>query len=186
MRSIDKATGRPAFRPVYLFGHRDPSRPSRFVNLGVTGSPTPLQLSPTHFIPICTSGCDATATVRWTYKYAKDVRVGDIVMAFQQIEDGSNNMSATAAAAGVDGAAGAASPADSGIRLARVEYTTMSLEAGLFNPYVRGADIVVDGIVASPHSTWLLDDLFAAYAPAAATAILPAIYEVRPRCSLSM
>ena len=45
---------------------------------------------------------------------------------------------------------------------------------GLYNPFVHGADLIVDGVVASPHSDWFLDSV----APKAMRHMLPAIYKV--------
>lgn len=45
---------------------------------------------------------------------------------------------------------------------------------GLFNPYTLGGDIVVNGALASAHSSWFLDGV----APASMTRHLPAIYQV--------
>jgi hypothetical protein len=40
--------------------------------------------------------------------------------------------------------------------------------------HTQGADIIVDGVVASSHSDWILDDV----TPAAWRHMLPAIYDV--------
>ena len=142
------------YRPVYFFGHRDSSSVAKYISLE-TSAGLILQLSPTHFIPTCTSGChvaDAAEfpadAVQWVYKYASAVKVGDIVLSVA-----SSNMTAS---------------------LVVVETISETMEIGLFNPYIRGANIVVNGIVASPHSQWILDTL----TPNSLTGYLPHIYEV--------
>ena len=61
--------------------------------------------------------------------YAKDVAVGDVLSYF-------------------DGAAFKASP---------VKSTKETTKSGLFNPYTLSGSIVVDGVAASCHSSWILD-----------------------------
>ena len=38
----------------------------------------------------------------------------------------------------------------------------LAQDQGLFNPYTLGGTIVVDGVLASAHSSWVLDGLFTA------------------------
>ncbi|KXZ50378.1 hypothetical protein GPECTOR_16g551 [Gonium pectorale] len=59
------------------------------------------------------------------------------------------------------------------LSLATVTHVDLASARGAFNPYVRGADLLVDGVLASPHSEWLLDWL----APAGLVPYLPCIYE---------
>jgi hypothetical protein len=81
-----------------------------------------LQLSPKHFIPVCTSGCDAAGKApAFEARYASEVRVGDLVRA-HHVEGQDTQLSAVVEA----------------WRAAAV---------GAFNPFVRGADLVVDGVV---------------------------------------
>ena len=65
--------------------------------------------------------------------YAKDVAVGDVLSYF-------------------DGVTFKTSP---------VKSTSVSLKSGLFNPYTHSGSIVVDGVVASCHSSWILDGVLA-------------------------
>lgn len=140
---------------MYFFGHREPSIPSKMISLHMAGGLS-LQLSPTHFIPTCTYGCDdATAALttgggktKWVYKYASAVIVGDIV---KHVPSATHKPT-----------------------LVAVESINETLELGLFNPYVRGANIVVNNIVASPHSEWVLDGMF----PAPVRGYLPHLYEL--------
>lgn len=53
----------------------------------------------------------------------------------------------------------------------------MSLKSGAFNPFTKGGNIVVDGVLASCHSDWFLDDFLQRHAPAH-THLLPALYQV--------
>lgn len=45
---------------------------------------------------------------------------------------------------------------------------------GLFNPYTTGGDIVVNGALASAHSSWFLDGI----TPPVLVHHLPAVYQV--------
>lgn len=44
----------------------------------------------------------------------------------------------------------------------RVIDIALAQDKGLFNPYTLGGTIVVDGVLASAHSSWVLDGLFTA------------------------
>jgi len=56
--------------------------------------------------------------------------------------------------------------------VAAVERTWLSVEQGAFNPFVVGGTVVVNGVLASDQSEWILDDLV----PASMVKHLPAIY----------
>lgn len=147
VQTVDKR-GSVQFQEVYFFGHRDPSAVSEYVNLQSAGGRV-LQLSPTHFARVCASHCSADSlraglTVL-RHVYAKDVSVGDLV--------------------GTVGAGGVVS-------FSAVERVWRSLETGLYNPYVRGGDILVEGTVASVHSEWVLDSV-----PFLKSEWLPHVYE---------
>merc|ERR1719197_2255913 len=47
------------------------------------------------------------------------------------------------------------------------------IKQGLYNPYTKSGLITVDGVVASAHSDWFLDDLI----PASMVGYLPTIYQ---------
>ena len=64
-------------------------------------------------------------------------------------------------------------PSTSKTGFAAVHSISETMELGLFNPYVRGGNIVVNGIVASPHSEWILDNVV----PSSLRGYLPHIYE---------
>ena len=151
--SVDRGSGARVFREVYLFGHRDGDTVQEYVSVRTAGGAV-LQLSPRHYIPVCVHGC-AAGEEGWAPgsavlqpKYGSELRVGDVVL--------------------VAAAGGSAS----GLEPAAVVETWVSAAVGAFNPFVRGADLIVDGVVASPHSDWLLDGV----TPAALRKHLPAVY----------
>jgi Hint module len=51
-------------------------------------------------------------------------------------------------------------------------------KAGLYNPYTMSGEIVVNGMLASCHSDWVLDPIM----PARYAHLLPAIYQVGCPC----
>lgn len=221
---MDHATGHLAYRPLYIFVHREPQARATFVNveattLGIQDSAARrLQLSRRHFLPVCASG-DAAACgtprlggladslrsslATWQQRYGQDVRPGMLVL----VADGT----------------GAPVPA-------RVQRVWLSTQQGLFNPLVevrgwaggaglhsaggraraknncqpallntaavlvpcrhhpassfadalsstprpspQGGIPVVNGMLASDQSSWVLDDAV----PASWRAHLPAVY----------
>jgi hypothetical protein len=121
----DRASGELVHREVYLFGHRDAGTVNpNYVSLKTAAGPT-LQLSASHYIPVCASACDS-AQPAMEAKYASEVRVGDLVL--------------------VMAAGGQAT------QLSAVVEAWQSAAVGAFNPYVRGADLVVDGVVSSARA----------------------------------
>lgn len=149
---IMTSSGELTFGEVYVFGHRDENKKADYVNIETALNH--LKMSLTHYARICKANCDtegiATQSIVLESVYAKDVIVGDIVA---EIGEGS------------------------AVALGRVEKVWVSEEQGLYNPYIRGGDIVVNGIVASVHSAWLLDtpdsDSFFSFLPSQ----LSVIYE---------
>ncbi|KAL4421656.1 hypothetical protein ABPG75_010947, partial [Micractinium tetrahymenae] len=152
--ALDHSTGRLAYRPLYIFVHREPAAFGTFVNIEAAplavGRPAPanatrrLQLSPRHFLPVCATG-DAAACGRprlgglldslrssltsWQHRYGREVQPGMLVLA--------------------PGADGQLTPA-------------------------RGGTLVVDGVLASDQSDWVLGDIV----PASWRRHLPAVYGV--------
>lgn len=57
---------------------------------------------------------------------------------------------------------------------------SLSQHQGVFNPYTLSGTIVVDDVVASAHSDWLLDDI----CPEKYVGSLPAIYQAGRRLRL--
>ncbi len=130
-----------AFQDVYFFGHRAADADAAFVRLELAGAAA-LELTPDHFVPVVaaaelsTSAGARLAGAKMTY--ARDVRVGDVLLVTSR-----------------EGGEGALLPA----AVAGVTYVR---RAGLFNPYTLGGTIVVDCVLASAHSGWLVDGAAAA------------------------
>lgn len=148
--SVDRASGRQVFREVFLFGHREPAGVQRYVSIH-TASGHRLRLSPQHYIPVCTSGCTthdlAAGRLVTEARYGSEVKAGDVVL----VAAGTQQQLAPSA----------------------VLEAWVTPAAGAYNPLVRGADLLVDGVVASPHSNWVFDSI----APASMRKHLPAVYE---------
>ncbi|KXZ51396.1 hypothetical protein GPECTOR_12g358 [Gonium pectorale] len=148
VRSVDRSTGAVSYKAVYLFGHREAAGALRYVHIG-TASGRTLSATPGHFVPVCVEGCTAEQLAQGAAvmrnRRAGDVRVGDVVLT-----------------------------ADPSPTFEAVESVEVLTSHGAFNPYVRGADLIVDGVVASPHSDWILDSV----APTWMVPYLPYIYEV--------
>ncbi|KXZ42801.1 hypothetical protein GPECTOR_117g366 [Gonium pectorale] len=144
--SRDRATGGIVHRPVYLFGHRTGDDFGSYVHITAAGRT--LKATHKHFVPVCVQRCTAadvrSGTAVLEHRYAGDVRVGDNILV-----------------------------SDPTPALAVVSAVDVMLARGFFNPYIRGADLIVDGVVASPHSNWILDSIM----PASMVKYLPAIYE---------
>ena len=62
---------------------------------------------------------------------------------------------------------------DEGIELATVTKASLKVNKGKYNPYTLGGNIVVNGVLSSAHSEFVLDD----YMPAFMVKYLPAIYQ---------
>ncbi|MEW5317818.1 MAG: hypothetical protein WDW38_009086 [Sanguina aurantia] len=143
---VDRSTGLLSWNAVYLFGHRNAEVYQPYVTL--TTASGKLQMSPRHFIAVCVAAC-AGAAPAMRYRYASDLAVGDLVCSTPSVN----------------------APA---LALTPVTRVWTEIARGAFNPYVRGADMIVDGVVASPHSDWILDPI----TPEAMRHMLPAVYEV--------
>jgi hypothetical protein len=140
--------GKLTYETVYFFGHQLADAAGEFVRLEVVVEEEEreeqrqqrrerlaLELTPKHLLPVFS---DAGSSGGATYTRAADVRPGDKVMVV------------------VTGGGGAA-------RLAVVAATSVGPGAGAFAPLTTGGGrIVVDGVVASVHSDWILDTLFEA------------------------
>jgi hedgehog protein len=141
-----RADGSLEFQEVYFFGHRDAAADAAFVRLELEGGAS-LTLTPDHFVPVLPAGAGAGAG-KERMTYARDVRPGDVLM--------------VASGAGV------------ALRPARVAAAAAVAGKGLFNPYTLGGTVVVDGVLASAHSSWLLDGAAAALG---LTQALPATFQ---------
>lgn len=152
-------TGDLEYQDVYFFGHRDSEAEAAFVRLELAGGAA-FELTPDHFVHVLppSAGADGVsvqlALSRARMAYAGDVRPGDAVLALPSADSA--------------GGAGA------GLRVSKVLRASTVSRRGLYNPYTMGGSIVVDGVLASAHSAWLVDDVFAA---AGASHRLPAFFQ---------
>ncbi|KXZ45742.1 hypothetical protein GPECTOR_51g728 [Gonium pectorale] len=148
VRSRDRSTSAVVHRPVFLFGHREAAGARPYVHITAAGRT--LAASAGHFVPVCVARCTTwelkEGAAVMENRRAKNVRVGDVVAVM---------------------APGSAAEPET---VTDVEVLT---DWGAYNPYIRGADLFVDGLLASPHSDWLLDPV----APGWMVPLLPAIYE---------
>ena len=136
--------------PVYTLAHTERHAAALFVHLtaNTTGATAlSLRLSQQHYIPVRCSPTFSSSAV-WSYKYARDVAVGGTV----RVLDGQGGADAVVEA-----------------RVASMERT---VDHGLYNPVVFGGLPVVDGVVASDQSEWVLDGVV----PADAVPQLPRVY----------
>jgi hypothetical protein len=145
VRSVDGA-GRPIYDDIYFFGHADKAQSNTFVSLQLSGSDASLQLSPKHFLPTCPKQGEPCDWSDHIHVYAQEVRSGDYVWI------------------AVDGET----------TLRPVLSTSFVMKDGLYNPYTLSGKIIVNGVIASAHSDWVLD----AWTPAWMSSYLPGIYQV--------
>lgn len=145
VRSVD-ASGKPIYDEVYFFGHADKSQSSAFVNLQLGASDAPLQLSGKHFIPTCPKQGEPCDWSDHIHAYAEEIRSGDFVWI--------------------------ASEGESTLR--PVKSTSIVMKDGFYNPYTLSGKIVVNSVIASAHSDWVLDT----WTPTSMSRYLPGIYQV--------
>lgn len=134
--ALDHRTGRLAFRPLYIFVHREPAVSGVFTNIecaplgpggaaGAGNATRRLQLSPRHFLPVCASGEAAacgpprlggladslrSSAAGWQHRYGGEVAPGMLVL----VADGADQVAP-----------------------AVVLRVWQSVERGLFNPLVE-------------------------------------------------
>jgi hypothetical protein len=149
--ALDAATGAPSFQEIYFFGHQDATAEAAFLRLHLAGGAS-LTLTPDHFVPLLKGGAGWRGHVM---ARAGDVAPGDSLLVHSEGE--------------AEGGGGAGPVA------AVVVAVEVVLERGLYNPYTLGGLIVVDGVVASAHSSWVLDAAFDALGQ---TRHLPAAYQL--------
>lgn len=134
VKTVDSSSGEVEFKTVYLFGHIDHEKSTQYVNLHTANSS--LQLSPTHYASRCTANCDDDGIKYSNYEledvFAQDISIGDILLQVSGFDDEKT--------------------------FGTVTDKWLTVEKGLFNPYVRGGHIIVNGVAASVHSAWLLSD----------------------------
>ena len=155
------------FAPVYFFGHADPHATATFVALRLAGGAV-LTLSPTHYVPVGAARREV---------YAIDVVLGDVLWVVDDAAAARGEIAADDG--GDDGGDYGVSPrrARPALRPAAVVAVELVERRGLFNPYVAGGGaIVVDGVLASCHSEWVLDAPLGALG--APPHVAPRVYEV--------
>lgn len=145
VRSVD-AAGKAIYDEVYFFGHAVSSRATDYVNLKLSGTDASLQLSSKHFLPTCPKRGEQCKWADHVHIYAQKLHPGDYVW--------------------ISTAAGSS--------LSEVLETSIVVKDGLYNPYTLSGKIIVNGVVASAHSNWILDD----WTPASMSQYLPAVYQV--------
>jgi len=135
-------------REVFFFGHRDPHALSSFQCVTIANHPRPVCLTRDHFMLAAEAGVNAEwADARYTR--GGMMKSG---MAVWHVEQANNG------------------------KMVKSIVTSVAAEYmyGLYNPYTEeNAMIVVNGVVASTHSTWFLDNVM----PQRYDHLLPSIYE---------
>ena len=154
---IDATTGESRYEPVHFFSHADREGCGNFVELYLSDGRN-VTLSDTHYIPLIweqqlqQNGDSAEQRRRrrsFHHVYAKDVQEGDTLLSTS--DDIEESMVPVRVVRKVD---------------------AMPRCDGLYNPYTPSGFIVVDGILMSCHSEWILDPLLSG------TRLAPYIQEI--------
>lgn len=145
VRSVDGA-GKLTYDEVYFFGHADSTKSIEYIDLKLSGNNAALQLSPKHFLPACPEHGMRCSWADHIHIYAHKVMKGDYIWV-----------------AGADQTS-----------LREVVERSVVVKNGLYNPYTLSGKIVVNGVVASAHSNWILDD----WTPSSMSQYLPAVYQL--------
>ncbi|CAK9029006.1 Sonic hedgehog protein [Durusdinium trenchii] len=149
--STTRALTAAMFQRVYFFGHAE-EKLAPYVKLQLqrlqssSAAPESLELSPDHYVHVCLESGTCELTKAKTM-YASDVTVGNHVW-LCTLDVGS-------------------------CELGEVISTSMVPRMGLYNPFTLSGNIVVNGVLASAHSSWFLDGLFSAKL----RGFLPSIYQ---------
>jgi hypothetical protein len=134
------AAGRLFFDDVAFFGHREPAASALFVAV-TTESGAVLRLTPDHFLPVVSdAACEAAGA-------GADLHAARELLPARAVTTAHRVWVADAAQA---------------LRLEKVVRVALAEHKGLFNPYTLSGSIVVDGVAASCHSSWIMDAAFAA------------------------
>ena len=164
--AVDPATGQHSYQDVYFFGHQEAATIATFVRLSLADGST-LTLTADHFVSAVPAG-RAASWQNHVMMRAKDIRRGMhlfVAAAHWQQRDPATAAGGEAAGNGGDGTP----PAAAVLNVELVE------ERGLYNPYTLGGMIVVDGVIASSHSAWVMDSLMDAVG---LTHWVPATYQL--------
>jgi Hint module len=119
------------FDDIYMFGHKDATTMASFVRLE-TEKGMVLRLTRDHHVHI-QQHHKSGAT--WMAIPASESKVGDLVRVFQGCDSEESIIQ-------------------------RIVSKSAVMDRGLYNPYTLGGSIIVDGVLASCHSSSALDDLF--------------------------
>ena len=139
------------YQDVYFFGHKLPDDDSAYMNVmyGVDDQQlSKLTLTGNHYARVCVANCDAAGIADGSFELehvpAQNLKLGDLIV-------GVNSL-------------------NSSLFIGPIRDIYHTVEQGVYAPFVRGADLVVDGTVVSPHAQFLLEyEILYGY--------LPAIYE---------
>jgi hypothetical protein len=145
VRAVDGA-GKSIYDEIYFFGHAENSESNEYVNLKLSETGAAMQISHQHFLPTCPQHGEDCNWDEHIHAYAQEVQPGDYVWVATSDKSKSQKVLATSTV----------------------------VKKGLYNPYTLSGKIVVDGVVASAHSNWVLDD----WTPSAMSQYLPAVYQV--------
>ena len=145
---------------MYFFGHSE-EKLAPYVKLELQGVRSALELSPDHYIHVCpdretTTSCDLENSV---LVYASEVAVGDYVWSCE----------------GTEGRQGNAS--EGRCEVAQVVAKSIVPRLGLYNPFTLSGNIVVNGVLASAHSSWFLDGVLTSSKLRHLRPVLPRVYQ---------
>lgn len=157
------AYGQAIFDDIYFFGHADPSALAHYVHISARqvlnesdlavdvaeemgASDFSLELSPDHFVPACPYRQQPCSWWERKHVYAGGVASGDHIWI---------------------------SPIAGELQLVRVANASFVAKAGMYNPYTLSGSIVVNRMLASAHSSWILDE----WTPEALSQYLPGVYQ---------
>lgn len=138
--AVDRS-GRLVFEEVYLFSHKATNGFAEFVELTIEDGRR-LRLTSRHFLPRCVRGdvstseeLESTANVNCEIVAADEIVIGDSLQV----------------------AVGIMGPTASTTELRKVTAVRRVVDMGVYAPLTMGGMIVVDGVVASAHSDFVLD-----------------------------
>lgn len=137
------ARGDKVFEPVTFFGHGDREAVTVMTQLELADHKV-LHMSPRHFIPVCPINGQKCEYHEHIHKYSKNLESNDYAFVSR----------------------------DEKFELTMVNKVSSVAKKGLFNPYTVSGKIIVNDVLASAHSEWILDN----YVPEALVRHLPAIY----------
>ena len=143
---------------MYFFGHAE-EKLAPYVKLELSinfAQAATLELSPDHYIHVCPfdreRSCDLENSV---LVYASEVAVGNYVWS-----------------CGVEGNASVPT-----CEVAQVVAKSLVPRLGLYNPFTLSGNIVVNGVLASAHSSWFLDGVLASEKLRHLRPVLPSVYQ---------